>query len=50
MVAFSYTAPQFTEQDSMKERAAMTSEQMQQIESECLGQNISVLEIGRAHV
>ena len=44
MVAFSYTAPQFTEQDSMKERAAMTSEQMQQIESECLGQNISVLE------
>ena len=43
MVAFSYTAPQFTEQDSMKERAAMTAEQMQQIENECLGQNISVI-------
>ena len=44
MAAFSYTAPQFTEQDSINERASMTTEQIQQIENECLGQNISILE------
>ena len=44
MAAFSYTAPQFTEQDSMKERASMTPEQIQKIENECLGQNISIFE------
>ena len=42
MAAFSYTAPQFTEQDSMKERASMTADQIQLIENECLGQNISI--------
>ena len=44
MAAFSYTAPQFTEQDSMKERASMTADQIQKIENECLGQNISIFE------
>ena len=44
MSAFSFTAPQFTEQDSIRERASMTGEAMQQIKNECLGQNISILE------
>ena len=44
MSAFSFTAPQFTEQDSINERASMTEEEMQQIESECLGRRISILE------
>ena len=44
MSAFSFSAPQFTEQDSMRERASMTDEERQQIKSECLGQSISILE------
>ena len=44
MSAFSFTAPQFTEEDSINERASMTEEEMQHIESECLGQSISIIE------
>ena len=44
MSAFSFTAPLFTEQDSIKERASMKEEVIQQIENECRGHSLSDLE------
>ena len=44
MSAFSFTAPLFTEQDSIKERASIKEEVIQQIENECRGHSISDLE------
>ena len=44
MSAFSFTAPLFTEHDSMKERASIKEEEIQEIENECIGHCISDLE------